>query len=111
MRKQLVLGILAAVISSAAPTFASDTDRDDRSGFDVGRLGQCFDARACGGAYYGAYPPATTGTLMSRSLATISTPGIVAGNCPQDGGPQLGLMSEARLFILCRASGSQQGGG
>ena len=57
MRKQLVLGILAAVISSAAPTFASDTDRDDRGGFDIGPLGQCFDARACGGAYYGAYPP------------------------------------------------------
>ena len=56
MRKQLVLGILAAVISSAAPTFASDTDRDDRGGFDIGPLGQCFDARACGGAYYGAYP-------------------------------------------------------
>ena len=56
MRKQLVLGILAAVISSAAPTFASDNDRDDRGGFDIGPLGQCFDARACGGAYYGAYP-------------------------------------------------------
>ena len=81
MRKQLVLGILAAVISSAAPTFASDTDRDDRGGFDIGPLGQCFDARACGGAYYGAYPPATTGMPMGRSLATISTPGIVAGNC------------------------------
>jgi len=81
VRKQLVLGTLAAVISSAAPAFASDTDRDDRGGFDIGPLGQCFDARACGGAYYGAYPPpATTGTPMGRSLATISTPGIVAGN-------------------------------
>ena len=61
MRKQLVLGILAAVISSAAPALASDNDRDDRGGFDIGPLGQCFDARACGGGYYGAYPGAYYG--------------------------------------------------
>jgi hypothetical protein len=57
MKRQLVLGILAAVISSAAPALASDNDREDRGGFGIGPLGQCFDARACGGAYYGAYPP------------------------------------------------------
>ena len=57
MRRHLVLGVAAAVILSAAPAIASDNDREDRGGFGIGPLGQCFDARACGGAYYGAYPP------------------------------------------------------
>jgi hypothetical protein len=57
MRRQLALGILAAVILSAAPALASDNDRGgDQGGIKVGPLGQCFDARACYGGYYGGYP-------------------------------------------------------
>ena len=61
MKRQLVLGIFAALILSAAPAFASDTNREDRGGSKIGPLGQCFDPRACyggyyGGGYYGSYP-------------------------------------------------------
>ena len=61
MKRQLVLGIFAALILSAAPAFASDTNREDRGGSKIGPLGQCFDPRACyggyyGGGYYGGYP-------------------------------------------------------
>ena len=55
MQRQLILGILAALILSAAPALASDTSREDRGGIKIGPLGQCFDPRACGG-YYGGYP-------------------------------------------------------
>ena len=56
MKRQLVLGIFAALILSAAPAFASDTNREDRGGSKIGPLGQCFDPRACYGGYYGGYP-------------------------------------------------------
>ena len=54
MQKLLVCGIAAAAfLSAAGPTIASDRDRtSQRSGSDIGPLGQCFDARACGRAYY-----------------------------------------------------------
>ena len=54
MKRQLALGILTAVILSAVPALASDTDRGERGGSKIGPLGQCFDARACYGGY--GYP-------------------------------------------------------
>jgi uncharacterized membrane protein len=57
MTKQLVLGILAVLILGAAPALASDTtNREEQGGSKIGPLGQCFDARACYGGYYGGYP-------------------------------------------------------
>jgi hypothetical protein len=54
MKKLLISGIAAAaILSAAAPAIASDHDRTgSRGGIDIGPLGQCFDARACGRGYY-----------------------------------------------------------
>ena len=43
MRKMFVCMLAAGVLGVAVPAFASDNDRDDRGGIDVGPLGQCFD--------------------------------------------------------------------
>ena len=51
MKRQLVFGILAAVILSATPAIASDHEPVDgrERGIKIGPLGQCF---ACGRGYY-----------------------------------------------------------
>ena len=64
MRKMILCLVAAGILGAAAPTFASDRNRTDRGGIDVGPLGQCFDpgsadcrAYARGGyAYYGFAP-------------------------------------------------------
>lgn len=56
MRKLLASAMAAAAIVSAAPAIASDHERaSGQGGFDIGPLGQCFDARACGRGYYRGY--------------------------------------------------------
>jgi len=43
MRKMFLCLLAAGAIGIAAPAFASDNNREDRGGIDVGPLGQCFD--------------------------------------------------------------------
>ena len=43
MRKILLCLMVAGALGAAAPAFASDNNREDRGGIDVGPLGQCFD--------------------------------------------------------------------
>jgi len=54
MQKLFISGFAAAaILSAAAPAIASDHDRtSQRGGIEIGPLGQCFDARACGRGYY-----------------------------------------------------------
>jgi hypothetical protein len=54
MKRQLVFGILAAVILSATPAIASDHEPVDahERGIRIGPLGQCF---ACGLRHYRGY--------------------------------------------------------
>jgi len=58
MRKILLCMFAAGLLGAAAPAFASDNNREDRGGIDVGPLGQCFDLThpsACRGYARGRY--------------------------------------------------------
>jgi hypothetical protein len=58
MRKILLCLMVAGALGAAAPAFASDNNREDRGGIDVGPLGQCFDPvppTDCRGYERGAY--------------------------------------------------------
>jgi hypothetical protein len=47
MRKLLLAAAAATSLAAAVPAFAAP-DTDENGGYDVGPMGQCFDARACG---------------------------------------------------------------
>jgi hypothetical protein len=53
MRKILFAAAAAASLAAAIPAYAGDST-ENRGGIDIGPMGQCFDARACGHAR-GAY--------------------------------------------------------
>ena len=47
MRKLLLAAAAATSLVAAVPAFAAP-DTDENGGYDIGPMGQCFDARACG---------------------------------------------------------------
>ncbi len=74
--KTLLFAAVTAMSLLAVPAFANDKN-DSKGGFDVGPLGQCFDARACGhraGHHSFAFAP---GCHMVRERMTTESGHVI----------------------------------
>jgi hypothetical protein len=72
MRKILFAVAAAASLAAAIPAYASD-NTENRGGIDIGPMGQCFDARACGhGHGRGAYASVNECPMVRERVVTAS---------------------------------------
>jgi hypothetical protein len=69
MRKILFAAAAAASLAAAIPAYAGGDSTENRGGIDIGPMGQCFDARACGHAR-GAYASTHACSMVRERVVT-----------------------------------------